>query len=85
MQLFGKIVGLNANVLIDIVATHCFLSSPFAKSFDSYVIEDNGEECQGNGRVKIQEYWGQILGLVIKLSVRRWLVKKHKAHIDYET
>ena len=70
---------MNAHVLIDIVASHCYLNSSYATCIGLNVAKSNGLVMLENGlevelegtinvHVKIQQYQSQISYLVTKLS-----------------
>ena len=79
MQFLGKIFGIDGDILVDTAASHCYLSSSYAKRIGLHVKENNDEVVLGNGlevdmegtvnkHVKIQQYQSQVYCLVIKLS-----------------
>jgi hypothetical protein len=94
--------GFNARVILDTMATDCFVNSSYIDNFglqyvkDSSVLQlENGEEVQIEGyvklRVKIQQYYGQLICMVTKLRDGidlilgdDWL-NKYKAHVNYDS
>jgi hypothetical protein len=78
MQFQGKVFGIDAHVLVDTAASHCYLNSTYAKRIRLHVVEDNGKvilgnvlesELEGKSKVhiKIQQYQSQVSCLVTKL------------------
>lgn len=79
MQFLGNVSGMDAHVLLDTAASHCYLNSSYARRIGLHVEEDNGKVVLGNGlevelegsvnvHVKIQQYQSQVSCLVTKLS-----------------
>ena len=79
MSFSGQVAHQDASVLMDSVASHCFVSSSFAKTFGLKVkngsntpVLGNGDEVQTDGNIKIhvriQQYQSQITFLVAKLG-----------------
>jgi hypothetical protein len=79
MSFSGQVAHQDASVLMDSAASHCFVSSSFAKTFGLKVKIGSNTLVLGNGdevptdrhikvHVKIQRYQSQIICLVAKLS-----------------
>ena len=79
MQFLGNVSGMDAHILLDTAASHCYLNSSYARRIGLHVEKDNGEVVLGNGlevelegsvnvHVKIQQYQSQVSCLVTKLS-----------------
>ena len=79
MQFLSKIYGMDAYVLIDIAASHCYLNSSYATRIGLNIAKSNGLVMLGNGlevdlegtinvHIKIQQYQFQISCLVTKLT-----------------
>ena len=79
MQFSSKVSGIDAHVLIDTTASHCYLNSSYATRISLNVAKNNGLVMLGNGLevelegtinvyVKIRQYQSQISCLVTKLN-----------------
>jgi hypothetical protein len=79
MQFLGDVSRMDVHVLLDTVASHCYLNSSYARRIGLHVKEDNRKVVLGNGleveleksvnvHVKIQQYQFQVSCLVTKLS-----------------
>ena len=75
----GKVSRMDAHVLIDTTASHCYLNSSYAIGIGLNVAKSNGLVMLENGlkvelegtinvHVKIQQYQSQISYLITKLS-----------------
>ena len=79
MQFLGKVSGIDVHVLIDTIASHCYLNSSYVICIGLNVAKSNGLVMLRNGlevelegtvnvHVKIQQYQSQISCLVTKLN-----------------
>ena len=77
MQFPSRVSRMDAHVLIDIVASHCYLNSSYATHINLNVLKSNDLVMLGNGlevelegtinvQVKIQQYQCQISCLITK-------------------
>lgn len=75
MHIQRKVSEIDAYVLIDTTASHCYLSSSYATRIGLYVLESNNSIVLGNGlklklegtinvHVRIRQYQSQVLGMV---------------------
>ena len=79
MQFLDQVLGLNAHVILDIVATNCFVYSSYLDNFGLQYVKDssvlqlaNREEVQVERyvklHIKVQQYYGHLTCVVTKLS-----------------
>ena len=79
MQCLGKVSRIGGHILVDTIASHCYLSSSYIKRIGLHVKENNDKVVLGIGlevdmegtvtvHVKIQQYQSEVSCLIIKLS-----------------
>ena len=79
MQFLDQVLGLNAHVILDTVATNCFVYSSYLDNFGLQYVKDssvlqlaNREDVQVERyvklHIKVQQYYGHLTCVVTKLS-----------------